>query len=873
MRVNTEIAVRGVRFENHHSTPGIGQASLGIGEDRPRLSWRIDAPADWQQEAYEVEVRDALDRSAVTVYGPLESTDSVYVPWPGPALEPREGVVVRVRVRGNDGNPSSWSDPYLVERGLTAAEWVAVPVAADWPEDPESDRRPSLLRREFEVGADVVRARIHVTAHGLFELELNGDRVGEDALAPGWTVYGQRLRVFTYDVTQGLRAGANALGAWLGDGWYRGRLGFNGGNRNLYGSDLSLLAQLEIDYADGSRQILATDSQWRSAPSPILFSGIYDGETFDARQVPAGWSEPGFDDSDWEGVTVGQRDPATLVAPDGPPVRHMLTVAPVSMERREENRAILDFGQNLVGRLAFHAPGVPGETIVLRHAEVLQDGELCVRPLRLAKATDRYTFATDQVEFWEPRFTYHGFRYAEVTAPAAVLDALEIEARVYHSAMERTGWFECSDPDLNRLHENVLWSTRGNFVDVPTDCPQRDERLGWTGDIQVFAPTAMTLFDATGMLSSWLKDLAAEQLDDGTVPWYVPVIPGREMWTPLRPGAAWGDAGVLTPWDVWFASADRAVLERQWPSAKAWVDLLERRAGDDRLWIGDFQLGDWLDPAAPPEDPAQAMTDRDLVASAYFAWSARHLAKTAQVLGRDQDADHYGQLADEVAAAIRSRYLDQDGRLAQESQTGYAMLICMELVDGELLTVAGNRLRDLVETAGHRISTGFVGTPLVSEALTRTGALETAYRQLLERGCPSWLYPITQGATTIWERWDSQLEDGTINPGQMTSFNHYALGAVARWMYTTIAGIEQTAPGWRRIRFQPRPGGDLTWARASHMSPYGLVAIEWSVDGDEFSVRTTVPTGTTAELIMPDGSKVSLTPGIATTVSSLELVR
>ncbi|MFI7483353.1 family 78 glycoside hydrolase catalytic domain [Kocuria sp. M1R5S2] len=871
--MNTDIAVRDLHFENHHSIPVAGRATLGIAEERPRLSWWVDAPADWQQKAYEVEVRDAADRSIASLHGPVEGQESLYLPWPGPALEPRQGVVVRVRVRGADGDPSPWSDPHLVERGLTAADWTAVPVSSARPEDPESDRRPSILRREFSVGVGVVRARVHVTAHGLFELELNGQRVGEDALAPGWTVYDQRLRVFTYDVTQRLRAGTNALGAWLGDGWYRGRLGFNGGNRNLYGSDLSLLAQLEIDYADGSRQILATDDQWRSAPSPILFSGIYDGETFDARQVPAGWSEPGFDHSAWEGVSIRERDVSTLVAPDGPPIQHMLTLTPVSVERKEPNRVILDFGQNLVGRLAIRASGIPGETIVMRHAEVLQDGELCVRPLRLAEATDRYTFATDDVESWEPRFTYHGFRYAEVAAPPAVLDALEVEARVYHSAMERTGWFECSDADLNRLHENVLWSMRGNFVDVPTDCPQRDERLGWTGDIQVFAPTAMTLFDATGMLSSWLKDLSAEQWDDGTVPWYVPVVPGREMWTPIRPGAAWGDAAVLTPWDVWFASADRAVLERQWSSAKAWVDLLERRAGEDRLWTGDFQLGDWLDPSAPPDDPAEAMTDRDLVASAYFSWSARHLAKTAQVIGRQGDADHYARLADEVAAAIRNRYLDKDGRLAQESQTGYAMLICMDLVDGDLLAVAGVRLRELVEAADHRIATGFVGTPLISEALTRTGSHDTAYRQLLERGCPSWLYPITQGATTIWERWDSQLEDGTINPGQMTSFNHYALGAVARWMYSTIAGLEPIEPGWRRTRFQPRPGGGLTWARASHQSPYGLVAIEWSLDHGRLSVMTTVPTGATAELVMPDGSKVDLHPGTTTTVSSLALAQ
>jgi len=405
---------------------------------------------------------------------------------------------------------------------------------------------------------------------------------------------------------------------------------------------------------------------------------------------------------------------------------------------------------------------------------------------------------------------------------------------------------------------------RGNFLDVPTDCPQRDERLGWTGDIQIFAPTANFLFDTTGLLSSWLRDLAIEQLEDGTVPWYVPVIPGREMWTPIRPGAAWGDAAVLTPWDVWIASGDKAVLERQWNSARAWVDLLERRAGPDRIWSGDFQLGDWLDPSAPPNDPAAAMTDRDFVATAYLAWSANHLARTAGVLGKAAEAEGYGGLTKEVRAAIARHYLSPEGRLERESQTGYAMVIAFDLAQTpEQRATAGRRLREMVIDAGYRIATGFVGTPLISQALSSTGSLDVAYRQLLERGCPSWLYTVDQGATTVWERWDSQREDGTVNPGQMTSFNHYAFGAVAHWMHTTIAGLAPAEPAYRRIRFAPQPGGGLTWARAEHESPYGRVAIQWDLDGDFLNVRTTTPVGTSAELHLPDGGSLELTPGVA----------
>ncbi|MCM3848303.1 glycoside hydrolase family 78 protein [Pseudonocardia sp. DR1-2] len=853
---DTRVAVGPVRAENH--APG---EAVGIGEERPRLSWAVLAPPRWRQQDYEVELRRGDD---VEVHGPFADTDSLYRPWPGRPLLPRERAVVRVRVRGVDGGFSPWSGPEPVERGLAAADWVAVPVGSPADEDPDSDRRPALVRRDFTVRAEVVAARVYVTSHGLHELEVNGYRVGTDVLSPGWSPYATRLRYLTHDVTDLLVPGANAIGGLLGDGWYRGRLGFRGGHRNLYGTDLSLIAQLEIEYADGERDVVATDAAWRAAPSPIVVSGLYDGETYDARDERPGWSRSGFDDAGWLPVALGHRDPATLAAPDGPPVRCTEECAPVTLERRAPDRLVVDMGRNLAGRFAVRATGGAGDVLRIRHAEVLQDGELYTRPLRTARATDVYVFAGGPAT-WEPRFTYHGFRYAEVTAPPGVLDTLELRAHVLHSDMDRTGTFACSDPDVTTLHDNVVRSMQGNFVDVPTDCPQRDERLGWTGDIQVFAPTATFLYETTGMLSSWLRDLAIEQLDDGTVPWFVPVVPTGERWTPPRPGAAWGDAGVLTPWDVFHASGDSEILRRQWDSARRWVDLVADRAGPDRLWTGDFQLGDWLDPAAPPDDPFAATTDPDLVASAYLARSAGRLAEIATVLGREDDATGYRALAREVRAAVRDRYLSPEGRLAQESQTGYALVVAFGLTDDPVqLATAGRRLRALVEEAGHRIATGFVGTPLVTAALTATGSLDTAYRLLGQTECPSWLYPVTRGATTVWERWDSLCPDGTVNPGEMTSFNHYALGAVAHWLHTTVAGIEAAAPGWRAVRFAPRPGGGLSWARAEHRSPYGRVAVAWRIEEGTLSVTTVVPTGSTARLELPDGTVVELGPGQAT---------
>jgi alpha-L-rhamnosidase len=836
--------VRPVTFEH---LPG----ALGIGTPTPRISWKASAEEGWTQDAYQLTVTTS---EGTWTSERLDSPESVLVPWPAAPLASAQRADVSVRLwGGGQEEPSEWSQASTVETGLlNAGDWTATPISPSWEEDADADRRPPLLRRGFTLRRPVASARLYVTAHGLYELEINGSRVGDDALSPGWTVYGQRLRYYTYDVTGQLAEGENALGAWLGDGWYRGRIGFNGGHANLYGDKVALLAQLHVTHDDGSVTVVGTDQSWKASFGPILFSSLYKGEIFDARELADGWSRPGFDDSGWQPVVGVERDPATLVAPEGPPVRCTGEVRPVTVRTSPSGKVLLDFGQNLVGRLQITVSGEAGSVVTLRHAEVLQDGELYTRPLRLADSTDRYTLAGAGTETWEPRFTLHGFRYAEIDGWTGGDVAENVVARVYHTDMERTGWFECSDPDLNRLHDNVLWSMKGNFVDIPTDCPQRDERLGWTGDIQVFAPTASFLYDCSGMLSSWLKDVAAEQLPDGTVPWYVPVIPGGNYWTPIRPGAVWGDVAVLTPWALYERFSDAKVLADQYESAKAWVDLLDRLAGDSRLWDTGFQLGDWLDPTAPPEDPTQAMTDKHLVASAYFAWSTRHLAKAAGVLGKADDELHYLELARAAADAFASEYILPDGRMTSDAQTAYALAIVFGLYpDEELARKGGERLAQLVREGGNRIGTGFAGTPVISDALTAAGAVDTAYDLLLEKECPSWLYAVKQGGTTIWERWDSMLADGTINPGEMTSFNHYALGAVADWMHRVVAGIAPLEPGYRRILFRPQPGGGLTSASASHETPYGRASIEWQSNDGGYSVTVEVPTGSTARVELP----------------------
>jgi alpha-L-rhamnosidase len=826
--------------------------SLGIGVARPRLTWLVQTSTpDWRQTAYEI-VAETAEGRARGGTARIESNESALVAWPFAPLRSREHVRVRVRVWGSDGEPSDWSAPLIVEAGLLEpADWSARFVTPDWDEDTSQTQPCPLLRREFEVRAGVAAARLYVTAFGVYEVEINGAVVGDHVLAPGWTSYSHRLRYQTFDASAFLREGPNSIGAILGDGWFRGRLGWGGGRRNVYSDRLALLAQLEIEYADGTIDRVVTDESWRAARGPIVASDLYDGEIYDARLERPGWSVPGLTPSnatDWQGVRLLDRDLGTLVAPSGPPVRRIEIRKPIAVSTSPTGRTILDFGQNLVGRLRLTVRGTAGQTITLRHAEVLENGELAIRPLRYAHATDQYTLRGDGVEAWEPRFTFHGFRYAEVGNWPGQLSADDIVAVVCHSDLERTGWFECSEPLVNRLHENVVWSMRGNFLDIPTDCPQRDERLGWTGDIQAFAPTACFLYDSAGFLASWLADLAAEQDSAGTVPFVVP----NPFDGPLRPAAAWGDATVIVPWVLYYRFGDAGLLERQFDSMRRWVDCVAEQAGESRLWNRGFQFGDWLDPSAPPDRPADGRTDPYLVATAYFAHSAELVGRAADILGRADDEVRYSRLAAQVRKAFADEYCSPAGRLVSDSTTAYSLALQFSLLPNvEQRRHAGARLAALARNGGYRVTTGFVGTPLICDALCDVGEYDVAFRLLMQRACPSWLYPVTMGATTIWERWDSLLPNGAINPGEMTSFNHYAFGAIADWLHRVVAGLAPAEPGYRRLEIRPHPGEGLTFARARHRTPYGIAECGWKMGNGRFELDVTVPPNASATVTLP----------------------
>ncbi|MGI5131369.1 family 78 glycoside hydrolase catalytic domain [Pseudonocardia sp. CA-107938] len=814
-----------VRFD--HLIPTT--APVVLPEPAPRLSWQLP---DGAQEAAEVE----LTVGDTTTTRHLDGPDQVLVDWPFAPLAPRTHGTVRVRVR-SAGEWSAWSEPAAFETPLQ--DWQARFVA------PRTDAGSApVLHGRIDLPAAARRARLHITSLGVHVATIGGQRVGDHHLDPGWTTYPARLRYRTHDVTALLHPGGNDVEILLGNGWYRGRLGWQGG-RAFYGDRLAALAQLEVECVDGSTHVLATGPDWTHRASTVLADDLYDGQDTDLR---------GPSDTTPRPVDVLDEDLSRLVPAASAPIRAVAVVPAVAITRSPSGKQLVDFGENVVGWTRLRVRGAAGERVTVRHAEVLEDGELGVRPLRSAKATDTYLLAGTGEEVCEPSLTFHGFRYAEVAGGELV----SAEAVVLSSDLPQTGWFSCSEPDVETLHENVRRGMRGNFLDVPTDCPQRDERLGWTGDIQVFSPTATFLADSAAFLTSWLRDLAAEQQPDGSVPFVVPDV----LRTPSPSAAAWGDAATVVPWVLYERYGDARVLAEQFPSMRAWVDHQLDLAGDDLLWEGGFQFGDWLDPAAPPDEPFAARVDADVVATAHLVRSARIVADAAAVLGRADDPAHYGGIADRARAAFTAAYVTPDGRMTSDAPTAYAMALCWDLVTDERQRAgAGRRLADLVRFGGFRIATGFVGTPLICDALTRAGHVDLAYRLLLERGCPSWLYPVTMGATTVWERWDSMLPDGSINPGEMTSFNHYALGAVADWLHRTVAGLGPAAPGYREIRVAPQPGGGLTHAAARHVTPYGPAAVSWTRADGRLAVEVTVPPGTVAHLELPGAASETVGAG------------
>lgn len=745
---------------------------------------------------------------------------------------------------------------------------TALMIAAD-----VDHRSAPLLRTEFtldEGHGPVIAAEVLATALGVCEVTLNGNPVSNELLTPGWSSYEWRLRYAVWDITDHIQ-NDNVIGVLVGNGWHTGHLGF-GGKKALYGPDRAALAEVRVRFADGHTQIVGTDATWKSGPSAVVEDDLYQGQTIDAGRADASWTRPGDELDGWSGVRVLDFDPARLTPYVGPPVVRQEEIRPHRIWTSPAGRTLVDFGQNLVGWIRLTVRGERGQSIVLRHAEVLENEELGTRPLRTARATDEYILSGGDDRF-EPTLTFHGFQYAEIDGWTGTHDELSdaIVAVVIGSDMRRTGTFECSNALLNQLHSNIVWGMRGNFVDVPTDCPQRDERLGWTGDLAAFIDTATYLYDVDTFLRDWLLDLAVEQENaGGLIPVVVPDNLKYEEVDGLADAIAagagvplialWNDAACWVPWALWEAYGDRAVLEQQYDSMASHARRIAEALGPDGVIEGGIQLGDWLDPTAPPDAPYLGASDPYVVATACIYRSAVIAGDTAALLGRAADAREFTDLAERIRIAFSAQFV-AGGRIRSDGAAVYALAIVFGLLDDAETQQAGDRLAELVADSGFHITTGFAGTPFISEALTRTGHLDTAYRLLMQTECPSWLYPVTMGATTVWERWDSMLPDGTINPGEMTSFNHYAFGAVGNWMHRTIGGISPLEPGYARVLIAPRPGGDLTWATASLETPQGVIAAHWEIVDGEFSLDVSVPDSATAVIRLPGGDDIAVSGG------------
>lgn len=737
--------------------------------------------------------------------------------------------------------------------------WHAEFITSAFPNG-ELDDPALYFRKEFHVAEGLTKATLKTTALGLVEPHLNGSKVGDEVLAPGWTSYRNRLVVSSYDVTDSIAVGANAVGAIVGQGWALGRLGWEN-KSHFYSESPALYLEIELEYGDRTEYVLS-DSSFRCSTGGVRANSIYDGETFDARLESNDWTLPGFNDGHWTQAKSFEWNLDTLIEPTAPPIRATEEIKPAFITTLAGGRTIIDFGQVISGWVRLRARGGnAGDTITLRHAELLTlDGELDTETLRTARATDHWILAGPEDTTWEPRFTFHGFRYAEVTGYPGDLSARDITAVVVHSDMARTGWFSSSHELVNRMHENTVWSMRDNFVGVPTDCPQRDERLGWTGDLHAFGPTAVLLHDVRGVLRSWLADLRAEQNEKGFVPWVVPDI----LSTPSSPTALWSDVAVALPWTLYQEYGDTAILQESYDSMATFVRQVEGLLDENGLWSSGFQYGDWLDPDAPDDNPAGGKTDRHLVASAYFCKTTREMADTAEILGKEQDATYFRALNRRVREVFRREYITEAGRIVNESATAYALAICFGILEEDQMCHAGNQLAQLVAKSGYTISTGFAGTPHVTDALTLTGHLDEAYKLLTQTQCPSFLYPVTQGATTIWERWDSVRPDGTVNPSGMTSLNHYAFGAVTSWLYRVVAGLQAAAPGWRRIRIAPRPGAGITHATARHDTVLGSAEVSWRIASKTMSLDVRIPAGAEAEVVLPlhpDNRTISIGEG------------
>ena len=829
---------------------------VGLDAKDPRLSWQsISDQRNVMQTAYEIRVGGDLlslgkNKNLAWSSGKVTSDSSVHVVYKGSELQSGKKYFWQIRVWDNISDKASeWSAPASWQMGLlNLSDWKAKWIQPGYIED--SILRPSpLFRKEFPAGKKIKSAVAYITAHGLYEAEINGQRVGDAYLTPGWTSYNKRLQYQVYDVTQLIKTGNNAIAVTLGNGWYRGYLAW-GGNKNSYGKDISLLFQLAITFSDGTAETIVSDENWKSVAGSIRNSEIYDGEIIDAREPKSGWELPGFDDNKWSSVKVANFSYDNLIGTYNELVKKHETFKPVRIFSTPKGEKIIDFGQNLVGWVVLKVKGNAGDKITISHAEVLdKEGNFYIDNLRAAKAQDIYFLKGGAEETFEPHFTFHGFQFIKVEGYPGEVSPDNFTAVALYSDMKKTGTFSSSNVLINQLQHNIQWGQKGNFLDVPTDCPQRDERLGWTGDAQVFSRTAAYNMNVNNFFSKWLKDVAADQSSSGSVPFVVPNVLGEGA----GGSAGWADVATIIPWNMYLAFGDKEILEQQYGSMKAWVDFMTGRS-NNYLWNTGFHFGDWLFYRPfDDNDGRSAVTDKYLIAQCFYARSTQLLINAANVLGKADDADKYTKLLQNIKEAFLKEYMTPGGRLVSGTQTAYVLALNFDMLPEALRAQAAARLAQNVKDYNDHLTTGFLGTPYLCQVLTRFGYTDIAYKLLMQETYPSWLYPVKMGATTIWERWDGLKPDSTFQTPGMNSFNHYAYGAIGDWLYRTVAGIDTytDAPGYKHIRIMPHIGGSLSYANADLETYFGTVSSHWKNENDMLHLEVEIPANTIATIYVP----------------------
>ncbi|MCK9205406.1 MAG: glycoside hydrolase family 78 protein, partial [Bacteroidales bacterium] len=809
---------------------------IGLDLAQPRFSWQLlSDQRNVMQTAYELRVSDNiadLSKKGKLVWESkkVSSDSSAYVAYKGPALRSGTRYFWQVRVWDNRGKASEWSQPAFWQTAfLSTNEWKAKWIMQDTVRFTNSEACP-VFRRTFIAGKQIQSATAYITALGMYEAQINGARLGDAFFTPGWTAYRKRIQYQVYDVTGIVKQGNNAIGVTLGNGWYSGFIGW-GNHNHEYGKYKALLFQLEINYTDGTSETIVSDESWKSSTGSIKYSEIYHGETIDNRVENTGWTLSGYDDAAWVPVNILSAPNADLVATYNEPVREHEQFKPIKTFKTPSGEQVIDFGQNLVGFVKVKLSGKKGDTITIRHAEILdKSGNFYTENLRAAKATDVYILKGNGIETFEPHFTFHGFRYIKIDGLQREINPDDFTAVALYSDMKPTGTFTSSNSLINQLQHNIQWGQKGNFVDVPTDCPQRDERLGWAGDAQAFSRTATFNMDVHNFFVKWLKDLALDQLPNGSVPHVIPNVLG-----PKSAGSTgWADVATIAPMNMYLAYGDKRILVQQYNSMKAWVDYMTSQSKNN-LWNTGYHFGDWLFYSPSVDDAGRAaVTNKYLIAQCFWAHSTQLLIDAATILGKTEDISHYSALLNSIKEAFNKEYVTPNGGLVSGTQTAYVLALQFDMLPENLRSQAVDRLVQDIDDYDNHLTTGFLGTPYLCHVLSRFGKADVAYQLLLQETYPSWLYPVKMGATTIWERWDGIKPDGTLQTPGMNSFNHYAYGAIGDWMYREVAGIntETDGAGYKKIRIQPYIEKGLTHASASLMTNYGTVSSSWkSEDG------------------------------------------